>query len=255
MIFFVVFPAVFCSLFLVASGQYVFLDKTALKTGVDAWIADETAATATYGLINTWDVAGVTDMSMMFHSASSFNGDISGWDVSGVTDMMYMFRSASSFNGDISGWDVSGVTTMYGMFYEASAFNGDLNGWDVSGVTDISWMFFSATVFNQQLCWDLTGKTFNNMLFSGTSGAATIVCPPSSQPSGQPTGHPTTQPSTPPTSQPTRDTSFKKHLKDELDGIAVNVNDNLVYAQSRLIDFMTKFKRAVEPSRSNREEM
>ena len=35
------------------------------------------------------------------------HGSIRDWDVSGVTDMSHMFSSASSFNGDISNWDVS----------------------------------------------------------------------------------------------------------------------------------------------------
>jgi len=34
-------------------------------TAVDAWIADGTAATATYGVINTLDVSAVTDMSII----------------------------------------------------------------------------------------------------------------------------------------------------------------------------------------------
>ena len=225
MTFFVLFPAIFCPLVLVANGQYVFPDKAALQTGVAAWIADETAATATYGGINTWDVSGVTSMQYMFYNAPSFNGDISGWDVSGVTSMSQMFSGASAFNGDISSWDVSGVKSMHSMFKFASAFN-------------------------QQLCWDLTGKSTTNM-FEGTSGAVAIDCPPTNEPTGQPTDQPTDQPS----NQPTKDTSFKKHFKDELDGIASNVKDNLVYAQSGLIDLMTKFKRAVEPSRIKREEM
>ena len=154
------------------------------------------------------------------------------------------------------GISVSGVTSNSFMFYSAAAFNGDISGWDVSGVTNMRFMFDYAAVFNQQLCWDLTGKSIGN-IFVGTNGTGTIVCPPTSQPTEQPTpSQPTSQPtSSQPTSQPTRDTSFKKHLKDELDGVAANVKKNLVYVQSGLADFMRKFKRAVEPSRANREEM
>ncbi len=50
-----------------------------------------------------WDTSSVTDMGLMFQSASAFNADISGWDTSSVTDMAYMFRGAWSFNADISG--------------------------------------------------------------------------------------------------------------------------------------------------------
>ena len=97
---------------MVANGQYVFPDKATLETGVAAWIADETTATATYGDINTWGVAQVISMQGLFHSSSNFNSDISNWDVSSVTNMGYMFFQASAFNSDISRWNVSSVTTM-----------------------------------------------------------------------------------------------------------------------------------------------
>ncbi len=81
--------------------------------------------------------SGVTNMSYMFSSAPSFNGDISSWDVSSVTNMSYMFRSASSFNGDLSGWDVSSVTNMIQMFNVATSFNQDLSGWCVTNITSM----------------------------------------------------------------------------------------------------------------------
>ena len=37
-----------------------------IKTARDAWLADATAAEATYGHISTWDTSGVTDMSYLF---------------------------------------------------------------------------------------------------------------------------------------------------------------------------------------------
>ena len=53
--------------------------------------------------------------------------------------------------------------------------------------------FHDATAFSQQLCWDVTGKNVENM-FTGTTGASTIVCAPSSQPTTQPTSQPTMEP-------------------------------------------------------------
>ena len=93
-----------------------------IRTAVAAWFTDATAAEATYGHISTWDTSGVTDMSGLFDSASSFNDDISPWDTSGVTTMNGMFRRTSSFNQPIGAWDTSGVRRMDWMFV-GSAFN------------------------------------------------------------------------------------------------------------------------------------
>ncbi|MGI9256489.1 MAG: fibronectin type III domain-containing protein, partial [Salinispira sp.] len=78
--------------------------KTAVTDGITAW-----GPTADFNYIVT---AAVTDMSSMFQSASTFNGDISEWDVSSVTNMGSMFIFATLFNSDISGWDVSSLTDM-----------------------------------------------------------------------------------------------------------------------------------------------
>ena len=86
------------------------MDDSTIFTARDAWLANPTAAEATYGHISTWDTSGVTDMSQLFcdsptwwsscynSGASSFNEDIGAGGVSGVTDMSDMFRGASSFN-------------------------------------------------------------------------------------------------------------------------------------------------------------
>jgi surface protein len=124
------------------------------------------------GDISGWDVSKVTDMSYMFSLAYSFNGDISGWDVSKVTDMSYMFCLAYSFNGDISGWDVGNVTNMYSMFYYAYSFNGDTGGWDVSNVINMNSMFYSAISFsNHDLSdWNVNQVT-NHYNFSYNWGS------------------------------------------------------------------------------------
>ena len=84
---------------------YAFTDTASLKTAVQAYNDDPTAATATYGPIAGWCVSAITDMSRLFEtsydwsyylygsgSPSNFNADISNWDTSGVTDMNYMFQ-------------------------------------------------------------------------------------------------------------------------------------------------------------------
>ena len=70
-----------------------------IRRAVAAWLADKTAAEATYGHISTWETAGVTDMSYLFCGLN--------WPSFGC------YSAAASFNEDIGAWDTSGVTTMY----------------------------------------------------------------------------------------------------------------------------------------------
>ena len=150
------------------------------------------ASNMAYNAADSIDLSDVTDMSGMFHDASSFNGDVSEWDVSHVTDMSDMFHGAFSFNRDLSKWDVSNVTDMSGMFtgglvgdapggggissapsvpfYYASSFNGDISEWDVSKVNDMSDMFHYAHHFNGDLSsWDVSGVTDMSGMFYGAS--------------------------------------------------------------------------------------
>ena len=80
---------------------YVMTDST-IYTARDAWLADATAAEATYGHISTWETSGVTEMSMLFcgdsgvfpcnPAAKFFNEDITAWDTSGATNMFAPYR-------------------------------------------------------------------------------------------------------------------------------------------------------------------
>ena len=48
---------------------YVMTDSN-IFTARDAWLADATAAEATYGHISTWDTSGVTSMAKLFCARS-----------------------------------------------------------------------------------------------------------------------------------------------------------------------------------------
>ena len=61
--------------------------------------------------IGVWDTSSVTDMSVMFLYAESFNQDIGAWDTSSVTDMSSMFNSANDFNQDLSDWCVDLISS------------------------------------------------------------------------------------------------------------------------------------------------
>ena len=109
-------------------------NRDELKISVYLYSKDEKEVIKIYGIIGTWDVSSVRDMSYMFYDIK-FDGDLSGWDVSNVTHMNTMFYD-SKFNGDISCWDVSNVTDMSWVF-ASSKFNGDISDWDVSDILDI----------------------------------------------------------------------------------------------------------------------
>ena len=145
-------------------------DKAELQTAVDAWVASEAAALATYGDISTWDVSNVTNMSSLFSYKSTFNSDISNWDVSNVTNMYFMFYQASAFNQDISNWDVSSVTNMGNMLAYATSFDQPIGNWNVSSVTGMSNMFYLAQSFNQPLSnWDVSNVTAMGGMFRQAS--------------------------------------------------------------------------------------
>ena len=159
----------------ISDGTYVFANKAELQTAVDLWISDNTAALATYGEINTWNVSAITDMEELFQNKTTFNSDISNWDVSNVTTMRAMFDNATIFNQNIGTWDVSSVTDMYQMFITATSFNSPINDWDVSNVTKIRDMFYNASAFQQPLnLWELNSLT-DGQLFMGTTGGAGAI--------------------------------------------------------------------------------
>jgi surface protein len=149
---------------------FTLITQANIQTAVNEWVADPTAAEATYGHIKDWDVSNVTDMSSLFEGKSTFNDDISGWDVSSVTNMSGMFNGANNFNQDIGGWDVSSLTNMDSMFWLATNFNQDIGSWDVSSVTNMFGMFEDAINFNQDIGgWDVSSVTNMGLMFNGAS--------------------------------------------------------------------------------------
>ena len=141
-------------------------DKGTLVAAVTDYIANSTAVEATYGPINTWNVAQIRDMSELFMGKTVFNADIGCWDVGSVTTMKRMFYNATAFNQDISGWNVGNVTTMNGMFNTAYAFNQDISSWNVGNVTTMIAMFASANAFNQDISgWNVENVTTMRFMF------------------------------------------------------------------------------------------
>ena len=94
-----------------------------------------------YGLIGTWDVSQVTDMSGLFKNPL-FNEPIGTWNTSNVKTMSYMFCGAECFNQNLNKWNISRVRDMSYMFSHASNFNhfDNISEWDLENVPEKSSM-------------------------------------------------------------------------------------------------------------------
>ena len=128
-------------------------------------------ATSFDGDISGWNNVAVTDMSAMFANAFSFNRDIGGWNTAQVTDMAYMFSGATAFDQNIGGWNTVRVGDMESMFNGATSFDQDIGNWDTAKVTSMYGMFEEATAFNQDIGnWNTAKVTImERMFFNATS--------------------------------------------------------------------------------------
>ena len=152
-----------------AAAGAVVLDDTSIRDAVAAWLADATAAKATYGHISSWDTSQVTDMAQLFQN-SNFDDDINTWDTSAVTNMFATFSYAQQFNQPLNDWEVSGVTSMVSMFAHAESFNQPLDSWDVSQVASLDSMFYYAYALDQDLSWCIDASVvINSDTLQGTS--------------------------------------------------------------------------------------
>ena len=120
--------------------------------------------------VPTYLPSNVTDLSVMFFRATTFNQDISGWDVSNVTSMTGMFGEAYAFNQSLNAWNTGHVTNMRAMFINAAAFNQPLNDWNVGAVVNMDSMFYNAYAFNQPLnLWNTSKVTNMDAMFNTTN--------------------------------------------------------------------------------------
>jgi surface protein len=113
--------------------------------------------------INHWDVSTIENMRLLFNN-TSFNQPLNNWDTARVTDMLSVFSGATSFNQPLNEWDVSSVTTMRAMFNQTN-FNQPLNNWNTASVTDMVNMFWR-TPFNQDISmWDVSSVEGTGQMF------------------------------------------------------------------------------------------
>ena len=79
---------------------------------------ERTRLISTHGLVESWDVSEVTNMTGLFANNLWFNEDIRAWNTSAVVDMAHMFSGARAFNQPLGSWDTSAVTTMQSSGYQ-----------------------------------------------------------------------------------------------------------------------------------------
>ena len=115
----------------------------------------------------------ITNMTGVFESAISFNGDLSGWNTSSVVNMKGMFYFATSFNKDLSVWNTSSVTDMSYMFYNDRSFNQDISAWNVFNVTDMTSMLDNTALSTNNYNALLNGwSKLTNLKYGVPFGAA-----------------------------------------------------------------------------------
>ena len=109
------------------------------------------------GVVDNWDMSGVTDITAMFRSAKSFNQPVTSWDTSSFTNTSFVFHGALVFNQPLNSWNMSNVTQGMQMFSYANAFNQDLSSWDISNVlgNNFQALLTGASSFNSPLNWSV----------------------------------------------------------------------------------------------------
>merc|ERR1712060_564390 len=91
---------------------------------VDNWFGDnKEAVKTTYGNIQDWDVAAVTNMTGLFFVLDTFNRDLSGWNIAKVENMFQMFQGATAFNQNLCAWTINEGTDTDFMFSESACPN------------------------------------------------------------------------------------------------------------------------------------
>ena len=97
--------------------------------------------------IEQWGTGVWTSMENAFFGCNNLTGNTTDIpDLSIVTNLSGMFKSADSFNGDVSNWDVSIVVNMWDMFNNATSFDQNIGNWNVQNVLDMTDMFSGVTL-------------------------------------------------------------------------------------------------------------
>jgi len=127
--------------------------------------------------VSKWNTSNVTNMTSVFHTASSFNQPLNSWNTSNVTAINSMFYEAVAFNQPLNNWNTSKVTTLNNSFRGASSFNQPLSSWNTAAVTDMYATFYSAKGFKQNVSTWNTSKVTTYEFFYAESGLTSAQVP------------------------------------------------------------------------------
>ena len=159
-------------------NEIIFTGPITAGTSLHSLFFSLSNITAIEGL-EYFDTSNVTDMSLMFRSASRLESlDLSTWDTSSVTNMGWMFANATQLTSlDVSNWDTRNVVYMHAMFTNVvSIVSLDLSTWDTSSVTNMSWMFRDTHQLKSLdvSTWDTSNVTNMGLMFQRALGLANL---------------------------------------------------------------------------------
>ena len=123
----------------------------------------------------SWSIPNLTNMSLLFSNARSFNQNVNSFNVSQVSSLASVFFAASNFDNGMQPltWSAPLCTTFSSMFQNASSFNEPVTSLvQTSGVASCSMasMFQGAIRFNQNLnSWNTINVTTMASCFASNS--------------------------------------------------------------------------------------
>ena len=98
--------------------------------------------------MDKWNVSNVSNMELMFASATVFNQPLDGWNTGKVQSMQMMFAHAAAFNQPLNNWNTGSLVNMGQMFYGASSFNQPLGNWNLKSIAIVGGVQLSGSALD-----------------------------------------------------------------------------------------------------------
>lgn len=126
--------------------------------------------------LSSFDMRSVVNMTSMFKSALSFEGNgLEKWEVNNVVHMNGLFEEAISFSGTVGSWWTENAVDMSRLFYHATSFTDDLSSWMVDRVRIFDYAFNGARLWNSDISRWKIGSALSFVTMVGGSGFALFL--------------------------------------------------------------------------------